>query len=497
MEENGIASPRIGWPDSSSVDHYSSGLAVAGEMQQLREHPHRHQIGIVAARSMFQMQENVFLHTGRELTQEIIMATFLGIILSLFTGLVGGGALVFIAMWIRRSQMAEQAAELKEKAEQVEGRRLANEVERKKLSELESQLLKRQDNQEQRERAFAAKVITYDELQKESEACKRDLRNIEMSVRKSRLDTEQLRLRQDDLDARSRELASRYLKENVKNIGNSVNARNYTVLKQRLLDVIERCRKIGFVVESMEETHLLKDLQEEFEKAVRAEMEKEAQNRIRAQIREEERVQREIDRELKQAEREREAIKAALDRALALAQNGQEAQSLEVEQLRIKLAEVEAKSQRAMSRAQMTRSGHVYVISNLGAFGEGVYKIGMTRREQPKDRVIELGDASVPFPFDVHMMIFSEDAPRLETAIHRALHRTRLNKINPRKEYFKTSITEIAKIVTEHHGTIEYIADMEALEFKQSQSMPEEDARFIEELYDPEEDRQESIPDSI
>ena len=96
-----------------------------------------------------------------------------------------------------------------------------------------------------------------------------------------------------------------------------------------------------------------------------------------------------------------------------------------------------------MSRAQMTRSGHVYVISNIGSFGHNVYKVGMTRRLEPMDRVKELGDASVPFPFDVHAMIFTEDAPGLESAIHKRIEEHRLNRVNLRREFFALTLTEL------------------------------------------------------
>jgi hypothetical protein len=130
----------------------------------------------------------------------------------------------------------------------------------------------------------------------------------------------------------------------------------------------------------------------------------------------------------------------------------------------------------------------VYVISNVGSFGESVYKIGMTRRLEPMDRVRELGDASVPFPFDVHMMISCEDAPKLENALHRELHTYRVNHMNPRKEFFRIDIETIRKLVEKYHGTVEYVADAEALEYRQSLNMSEEDQEFIEHVY-------ESMPD--
>jgi len=109
--------------------------------------------------------------------------------------------------------------------------------------------------------------------------------------------------------------------------------------------------------------------------------------------------------------------------------------------------------------------------------------VGMTRRLEPADRIKELGDASVPFPFDVHAMISSDDAPSLEKALHHALHRNRINKANPRKEYFRTDLDAVLDIVREHHGEIDYVVDAEALEYRQSLEMQDEDEEFIEDVY--------------
>jgi hypothetical protein len=155
----------------------------------------------------------------------------------------------------------------------------------------------------------------------------------------------------------------------------------------------------------------------------------------------------------------------------------------EVEALRAQLAEAEAKAQRAVSLAQLTKAGHVYVISNVGSFGPGVFKIGMTRRLKPMDRVHELGDASVPFPFDVHMMIRCEDAPRLEAALHQRFRARRVNRVNLRKEFFRVTIEEVVAAVREHHGEVEYTADAEALEYLSSQSATAADVEEIEGAY--------------
>ena len=128
-----------------------------------------------------------------------------------------------------------------------------------------------------------------------------------------------------------------------------------------------------------------------------------------------------------------------------------------------------------MSRAQLTKSGHVYVVSNIGSFGEGAYKIGMTRRLDPIDRVKELSDASVPFPFDVHAMIYSNDAPELEAALHRAFDERRLNKVNQRKEFFHADLEEIVMAVDnnkdENVTEVTFTKAAEAEEYRRTLAM--------------------------
>ena len=124
------------------------------------------------------------------------------------------------------------------------------------------------------------------------------------------------------------------------------------------------------------------------------------------------------------------------------------------------------------------KAGYVYIISNIGAFGENVYKIGMTRRLDPMERVDELGDASVPFNFDVHAMIFSEDAPKLEAALHRAFEDRKLNMVNTRREFFRVTLDEIEAVVKANYDkTVEFIKIPPAEQYRQSLAMTQENAR--------------------
>jgi hypothetical protein len=202
------------------------------------------------------------------------------------------------------------------------------------------------------------------------------------------------------------------------------------------------------------------------------EQEKEEQRRIREQIREEEKARREYERAIKDAAKEEAAIQKALEKIQSQLEKASEEQRAEFEaklaDLQQKLAEAETKNQRALSMAQQTKTGHVYVISNLGSFGENIYKVGMTRRLEPLDRVKELGDASVPFPFDVHAMIWSEDAPALERDLHRFFLRAQLNKVNPRKEFFRLSISDIKAHIEQRGHEAAWTLQAQAAEYRET-----------------------------
>ncbi|UNF63677.1 DUF4041 domain-containing protein [Klebsiella michiganensis] len=206
--------------------------------------------------------------------------------------------------------------------------------------------------------------------------------------------------------------------------------------------------------------------------------EKEEQRRIKEQLREEEKARREYERAIKEAEKEEKAIQQAIDKATKELMLAGEEQRLALEQklaeLQIKFEEAEAKNQRAISMAQQTRSGHVYVISNIGSFGEDVYKIGMTRRLEPLDRVRELGDASVPFAFDVHAMIYSDDAPSLENHLHKVFNEKQVNKVNSRKEFFNVDIKDIKSTVANMNIDAHWTMFADAKEYRESLAIENE-----------------------
>ena len=175
--------------------------------------------------------------------------------------------------------------------------------------------------------------------------------------------------------------------------------------------------------------------------------EKEEQRQIKEQIREEERAQREFQRAMRDATREEEALRKAMEKVQGQVEKASVEQRQKYEaqlaEMAERLQQAEERNRRALSMAQQTKVGHVYIISNVGSFGEDVYKIGLTRRLDPVDRIHELSNASVPFSFDIHAMIFSENAPELETALHRHFLTSQVNKLNPRKEFFRVPIARI------------------------------------------------------
>jgi hypothetical protein len=141
---------------------------------------------------------------------------------------------------------------------------------------------------------------------------------------------------------------------------------------------------------------------------------------------------------------------------------------MKIAKMQKEIDNLESKFERATSQAQITKAGYIYVISNIGSFGEGIVKIGMTRRLEPMDRVSELGDASVPFKFDVHTLTFVDDAPKVEKILHLKFNDKRVNIENLRREFFRVSPQEVAKAMEELNIDCDWYFDAEAKEFRES-----------------------------
>lgn len=221
----------------------------------------------------------------------------------------------------------------------------------------------------------------------------------------------------------------------------------------------------GYVRLKIDEVKLALDYQQKKQE------EKERQKELRAQEREEAKVLKEIEDERKRLKKEQTHYENALKTVLAqIEKNGETDELLEKKlQLESQINDTAKAIEDVDYREANRKAGYVYIISNIGAFGENIYKIGMTRRLDPQERVDELSDASVPFNFDIHAMIFTEDAPGLETALHNAFESKKLNKINTRREFFAVSLDEIkAEVRKNFDKTVEWIDIPEAEQYRQS-----------------------------
>lgn len=214
----------------------------------------------------------------------------------------------------------------------------------------------------------------------------------------------------------------------------------------------------------------------EYEYYVQRERAKEEQRAIREQMRQEAEEQKRLEQERKKVEAEESKYRQEMER---ITEQMQSAHDAELDSLKKRLEEMQAlvskveEKKAEIINLQNGKAGTVYIISNIGSFGDNVYKIGMTRRIEPQDRVNELGDASVPFPFDVHSFIFSEDAVSLESALHKELNDRRVNKVNLRKEFFNVSIDELKELVERIDPTAPFKVTALAEQYRQSLSITE------------------------
>ncbi|MEX3425953.1 MULTISPECIES: DUF4041 domain-containing protein [Staphylococcus] len=264
----------------------------------------------------------------------------------------------------------------------------------------------------------------------------------------------------------------------------SLTSRNYENHHKKIIrsfETLNKIYKVDYVELSREYLKIkLEKLNLINERAIKIEQEKELQREIKEQMKEEEKVRRELEQQEKKIEKEERQfgneIKSLFKR-LEKTKNDieKELYADKIRELEEKVKQLEEDKKDVENRKLNTRAGYVYVISNIGSFGEGIYKIGLTRRLEPYDRVKELGDASVPFEFDVHAMIFSDDAPALENTLHRHFRDRELNKVNHRKEFFRVDIDEIEEVVkNNHNNTVEFTKIPVAEQYWESQNIDEQ-----------------------
>ena len=251
---------------------------------------------------------------------------------------------------------------------------------------------------------------------------------------------------------------------------------NVNQMKERMQKLFDAINKLGQGFQVYLNNQYLdlkrKELILEYEYQSKRQQEKEEMRAIQEELREEEKAKREFEQAQREAEKEEATYQKALDKARKEFEStsGETHDKLksQIEKLEQELKEAQEKKERALSMAQQTKRGHVYIISNIGSFGENVYKIGMTRRLEPIDRVKELGDASVPFQFDIHAMIYSDEAPTLENELHKAFTNKKVNMLNYRKEFFKVTLDEIEIKVKEIGMDAEFSRLPEAMEYRET-----------------------------
>lgn len=255
---------------------------------------------------------------------------------------------------------------------------------------------------------------------------------------------------------------------------------NFDASLDRIYKSAEAISKLGSIMAiSITQNYLsakVKELRLAFEYQTKKQQEKEELKVARAEQREQAKIQKELEEQRRKIEKEQTHYQTAFEKLkIQLEANPNDPDLLSKKtELENQLSDIDKALNDVDYRQANMRAGYVYIISNIGAFGENVYKIGMTRRLEPQDRVDELGDASVPFNFDVHAMIFSDDAPALEAALHKAFEDRKLNMVNQRREFFNVTLDEIKMEVKKNFDkTVEFIDVPDAEQYRISKKMKE------------------------
>jgi len=253
---------------------------------------------------------------------------------------------------------------------------------------------------------------------------------------------------------------------------------NFDASLNKIYKSAEAISKLGTIMGiSVNKPYLdskIKELRLAFEYQLKSQQEKEELKAARAEQREQAKVQKELEAQRKKIEKEQTHYQTAFGKILVQLESNPEDPALLAKkaELENQLSDIDRALVDIDYREANMRAGYVYIISNIGSFGKDVYKIGMTRRLEPQERVDELGDASVPFNFDVHAMIFSDDAPALEAALHRAFENQKLNMVNHRREFFHVTLDEIKEVIKKNFDkTVEFIDVPNAEQYRISEKM--------------------------
>lgn len=282
----------------------------------------------------------------------------------------------------------------------------------------------------------------------------------------------------------------RYVRQILRNFNSEFNniifdvkVKNIDKCRNQLNKSFETLNKLYFYTGVSISSDLLKNKLEQlsilYTYELQFQREKEIQKSIKEQMLEEARAEREIQEQKKKIEKDLQQHVTEVNRLMKYLQKAQldvekEMYMDKIKELEEKIKTLETDKETVLEREANAKAGFVYIISNIGSFGENIFKIGMTRRLEPMDRIYELSSASVPFEFDVHAMIFSSDAPYLENMLHKHFATKAVNKVNPRKEFFKVDIDEIEKVVKENYNeTVKFTKIPVATEYRQSLNLQE------------------------
>ena len=257
---------------------------------------------------------------------------------------------------------------------------------------------------------------------------------------------------------------------------------NVNSMQKRIEKSFESLNKLNkTVLVSIKKEYLelkIEELYLAYEYQIKKQDEKEEAKRIREELKEQAKLQKELAEAKANISKDLKHFNNALGSVLRQLEDSKltdEKKEILLEkkaELQCQVTELEANLKDVDYRQNNQRAGYVYIISNIGSFGENIYKIGMTRRLDPQERVDELGDASVPFNFDVHAMIFTEDAPALENALHKAFENKKVNMINSRREFFNVSLEEIEEVVKANFDkTVDFIKIPPAEQYRESLKM--------------------------
>ena len=322
-----------------------------------------------------------------------------------------------------------------------------------------------------------------------SEECKNKL-----SILKTE---EQVLIRSNDAFIVSSDGSKKEINDNKKQILRCFNAecdnfllalsyKNVDSIRSKVSRSFESLNKIfsvdGIALDNKLLEYKLEELNLVYTYELKKEQEREQQKAIKEQMIEEEKVRREIERQKAKIEKDQTQCNNEVKKLLGYMQKTSSDVEKQlyidkIKELEDKLKELESAKESVLEREANARAGYVYIISNIGSFGDDIYKIGMTRRLEPMDRVKELSSASVPFEFDVHAMIFSDNAPELENILHKHFEAQSVNRVNLKKEFFHVSLDEIEKVVKENYNnTVEFTRIPVANEYRQTQAILQAEA---------------------